>query len=527
MTLRVRDSQGALVPVIEGVLRLEEARVYYLESPAEGARPRAWLGERELSWGADRTGAEIEVGHWIGASVLRTVLDDRETTVRVEVGPRSEKLSDATWLAMLGELEAWTAGLSVGLEGGGVGAVGHEGSPAPVAAIALLPLVPALISAVRCVARSPREHATSVRQAVPLRAVRRADRETLHWLGRNPGTARAVDRWRVAETGVLDPYVPQETTRDTVDHPVNRYVAWLIRRVEQRLADLAEALGRHARHPMIQSDTAEWCRARSDATARAAEELALMRKRTLFGRLPPSPPTEAALLAIQDDPTYARVHSLGRPFLSPRFRLLDSQEGGEVPTKPSFELYELWTLLAVQRALSARLQRWTWEWRPGDGPRLFAGIGRGATFTGFRPDGAALRVHYNLTFRGFLNRGDADRYSISRERRPDIVVSFQPPSGEARWMCLDAKYRVRPSALAESFESLHIYRDALRWDALGGACRGGMLLVPATDPACAPWFSVEFLERFGVAAWRFTPGEPIDERWADRVLGILSAIVTR
>ncbi|XXU41802.1 nuclease domain-containing protein [Sorangium sp. So ce1000] len=121
---------------------------------------------------------------------------------------------------------------------------------------------------------------------------------------------------------------------------------------------------------------------------------------------------------------------------------------------------------------------------------------------------------------GYLARGTSDRYSISGERRPDIAISFDPPGGPRSWICLDAKCRVRREALADSFTSLHIYRDALRWETFGGLCRGGLLLVPAVESACQPWFADDFRERFGIGAWRLTPGEPPDLDLAKLILAM-------
>ncbi|WP_438029803.1 hypothetical protein [Sorangium sp. So ce233] len=53
------------------------------------------------------------------------------------------------------------------------------------------------------------------------------------------------------------------------------------------------------------------------AAAGAADELSTTLRRTFLGSLTPMPATKAALLAVQDDPAYARAHALARPFLSP------------------------------------------------------------------------------------------------------------------------------------------------------------------------------------------------------------------
>lgn len=520
MSLQVRGADGSDEHVIDGVLRLEEANTYHIDAPPSTSAPRAWLGPRELPWSEERRTFTLEVGQWVGSAALRVVHGAQEMVLAVEVAPRREKLSDGAWLALLADLEAWSPGLAIGLEGGGVGAVQTEGTTAPILAASLLPLVPALVRAIRAIAAAPRELATSTREDVPLRAVRRADRETLHWFARHPAAARAVDPWLAARAGLQDPYVPQDTTHETVDHPVNRYLAWLVGRIARVLGELGSALHRAAENERLPPDTRQWCNARSRAAASASDELSSTLRRTFLGSLSPMPATEAALLAVQDDPLYARAHALARPFLSPRFRLRESADGGEAPVRPSFELYELWTLLAVQRALAEVLEGWTWTWKQKSGNDLLAGFGAGAAFTARRKDGAQLDLRYNVTFPGYLARKNSDRYSLSAERRPDIVLTCASPEGPRAWICLDAKYRVRRRALEEAFTSLHIYRDALRWEAFGGPCRGGLLLAPAIEPQCEPWFTAEFRERFGIGAWRLTPGEPPDLGLAQCILAM-------
>lgn len=510
MILHIRSADGSEQPIVGGIVRLEEARTYYIEGPLGADSPRAWLGPRELPWREEQRTFALEVGHWIGSVPLRITQHAQEVVLAVEVGPRQEKLSDGAWLALLEDLEDWSPGLAIGLEGGGIGAVQNEGTTAPVLAAALLPLVPALLRAIRVIAAAPRELATSRREDTPLRTVRRADRETLHWLARHPAAAQAVKPWTAARFGMQDADVPQHMTHDTTDHPVNRYVAWIIRRIARVLGDLSHALDRAAKNPRTQPDTAHWCRVRAHAAAIGADELLVTLRQTFFGRLTPMPASEAALLALQDDPAYARAHALARPFLSPRFRLRELLEGNEAPVRPSFELYELWTLLAVQRALAAALDGWTWKWRPSTGNELLAGFGPGSSFVARRDDGTQIAIHYNMTFPGYIAKSSSERYSISGERRPDIVISFQYSDRPYTWICLDAKYRVRREALAEAFSSLHIYRDSLRWEAFGGRCCGGLLLAPAIEPECEPWFRDDFRERFGIGAYRLTPGELLD-----------------
>ncbi len=107
----------------------------------------------------------------------------------------------------------------------------------------------------------------------------------------------------------------------------------------------------------------------------------------------------------------------------------------------------------------------------------------------------------------------------------DWVVTWKPEQGEARWLCLDAKYRSEASQVADAFTSAHIYRDSLRWDGFGkeGCCAGAVLLVPATDPKGEHWFEKDFRDSHGVGAFQLTPGQPSPDAligWLNERLGL-------
>lgn len=518
----IRDEEGIPVPIQDGALQLEEARRYQLILGSPDVPAAAWLGERPLPWNDALPGFPLQVGYWAGSTTLRVRREGQEQKLRVEVLPRAEKLSEAEWLALLTDLEQWLPGLSVGLEGGHLGNVAHAGTRVPTLASALLPLVPALLDAVKALIRSPRERSVGYRGTVRMHAVQRADGEVIRWLSCHPEARLALDRWYTAQVGGLDPHLPQQLSRDTLDHPANRYIAWLLRRVARVLSELGDVLQRYARRPGLSPEIKAWCEARAASALLHTEALEGLRRRSFLRELRPSPPTDAALLIIQDDPLYARVHALARRFLSPRFQLPADKDALGAPIKPSYTLYELWTFLATQRALATALPEYRWSWDKEAAPTLLAGLGGGTGCTAIHPKRSRLRLWFNLTFSGWLAHGESDRYSISKERRPDLVITWESEEGEKTWLFLDAKYRVQPGALADSFSSLHLYRDSLRWETYGGQARGGLLLVPKMASGGEEWFSQKFRERFGIGALCLTPGEEIPKTLAQWVLDTLA-----
>ena len=117
-------------------------------------------------------------------------------------------------------------------------------------------------------------------------------------------------------------------------------------------------------------------------------------------------------------------------------------------------------------------------------------------------------------------------------RRPDFVMAWRPndPQSSARWLFLDAKYQAGEQGLSGSMESLHIYRDALRWEGHGGSSRGGVLLAPCFDGA-ESYFDNTYLSQFGIGIMHARPDQPISMQlvieWALAKSEHFSAVSTR
>jgi hypothetical protein len=480
---------------------LVEMTNYLVHGSAELVSAR--LGDLELRRVDERT-MQLPVGQWVsGAKTLDINHDHGRLCGRVRVIPRPEKLDERAWLRMVTDLETWLPGVSVGATGGTSGELDRSGTlDAPLAAIALLPMVPALARALRTITSAPRERELQIEEHVPLRAVRKANADSLLWLCRHPDAALAVDAWRSLEAEAVEPRIPQGRTHFDHAHPVNRYVAWALQRAISVLDGLANRLTTIAARPGSNDDDRDWATARARAARVAALDLAQLRRRSFLHKIPPAPPSPSALLSLRDAPAYARFHAIVRPFTSPRFRWDPARD--EAGARPTYELYELWTFLAVVRQIEARLPSWKSRWRHKTTKDFAGGIGPQTRFE-LLGDPGLLSFHFNLTFPGY-RQPEAGHFSLSKERRPDIVVSFSPTTGTGRWMFLDAKYRVSRQAIGDAFESIHIYRDALRWSELGGQARAGYLLVPAHDADVDPWFTADFQQRHSCGCLELRPG---------------------
>jgi len=488
------DAEGKPVAIDGGRVVLEEYGTYACECVGE---VELRFGERTLAKGSDGRFV-LAVGPWAGALDLRIFRAGQlEKALHVEVQPRADKLHADAWAQLLEDLDAWLPGIAAGMQGGKHGTVAAAPRAVPGVAVGLVDLAPAVTAALRALLASPRQAERERWHDMPMHAVRRIDGATVRAAAGDPWVRHALGGGKA----LAEPRVSAFEVESSLDHPANRYAAWLVRRVIRRLCEIGEWLV--AARPADDADVAAWCDARADAAAHARQTFERIFRSSFLARLPHEPPSVAALLTVQNDPAYGRLHRLCRPFLSPGFRPPAPDQAHTVPVRPSFGLYELWTFLALQRALHAALPSTTWKLVGAN--RLFSGNGTGAEYVAQLGSGT-LRILFNPVFPGYLARGAARRYSLSKERRPDLVVTWEPTTGSASWVCLDAKYRVSPSALADAFSSAHIYRDSLRMEDHGGRCAAVWLLVPSSHPSTAPWFEQAFWEEHGCAAAECRPG---------------------
>lgn len=506
-SLQLRTHEGELLTITFGErLRLEENRRYELVLNEELAPCRVYWGGVFLA--PDLSGVTcIRTGHWVGDTVLRVESATENLWVSVSVQPRAEKLSDSVWVSMLQDLEAWLPGISTGAEGGRGGHVGSSGVSAPLIAEALTPLLPTFERAIRALLEQPKQVDVTVIEEVLLHKVRRVDRETLGWVSRHPELHAYLDPWKSMELTKRQPIVPQRKAVDIIDHQVNRYISWLVRRVERVLRNTAAGLDAVCNSNTM-GETAFWCQDRSQNLRQGADQLLRLWRTSFLAAIPREPLTEAALQVVLDEPDYARVHKIGRLFLNPLFQLQRDGQQPPAAVRPSFTIYELWCFLAVGEQLKEQLP--TWKWRTSGIKKLSgpSATGAGALHRAVSPTGDIVKVLFNATFAGYFSRSGKSRWSISGERRPDIIVSCKPHGRDGTWVCLDAKYRVGQSNLADAFSSVHIYRDALRYEGYGGRCKASMLLSPSRSDDTEEWFSGEYLKTYKEGVWELKPGLP-------------------
>lgn len=510
--LSLRNPDGS-IRELRGPIVLEEAREYHLIGSSS---VRVWLAERELERADD--GWRLPIDHWVGNTMLRVREADVVQDIPVRVIPSAAKFDAQAWMAMLEALEAWIAGVSTGLAGGRAGSVGNSGVSLTLLTEALLALVPELARCVRAIADAPKLRARECLEERAIYRVQAASRAVLGWIGRHPSAALFLRPGDAGgEVTLQPPRVQVHRSEDDVDHRANRYIAWLIGRVLQRLRQCAEDWRRHAARD---DEPAVWARLRAEECERQAANVARSLKASFLGTLKREPLSEEAVLVIGDDPVYARTHRLARLLLSPMFDASRSS-GPCAPVRDSFTIYELWCFLSLQQGLVRALPGAAWSATGLERLIIAGGTGANARYEAKLSNGRILVVKFNPTFCSHWARGRNPMWSLSKERRPDMVISASGGGRAPRWLFLDAKYRVSRKALGDAFESVHIYRDGLRDDENGGACVAGALLAPRQVHDTAAWFSEEYLNRHRCGVFELAPQSGADAvvkwvlRWLD------------
>lgn len=491
----VLGPDGAPALLQDGALSLEEGRRYLVALPSDA---QVVFSDRPLSYDPAAGGFVVQPDYNAGHGWLRADWSGERVQLPVTTAPRSDKLDPHAWGAMLEDLARWAPTATVGLGAQGHGGVSVQGLPTPILLQALSPLLPTLVQSLWDVLAHLRTRTRAQTERRSLATVRQVRPQTVRWLTRHPGAAAWV--LPGVEPGTRLPHVPVPRSTETLNTPANRAVVWLVRAVASRLTQLSARLAGVA--PGIATDH-DWAQARAASLTHGAERLTRALRRSALARVRPAAPDDAALLVLADDPWYARFHRWARLFLAPAF----APQGGHAPapSRPTFELYEMWCFLALRARLAGALTGWTWQHLPTD---LFHDLGSGAGLSvrATGPQGT-LTLGFNRTFLGVLDPRRAARWSLAKQRRPDVVVVFEPVDGSGRWVVLDAKYRVTTDSVADAFQSVHTYANGLRWvlDGRDTPPRGTVLLTPSR-PDPAPWYTPAFRRAHGCGALRLRPG---------------------
>lgn len=286
-----------------------------------------------------------------------------------------------------------------------------------------------------------------------------------------------------------EPYYDLPWYEEHYDGPANRCITALLLAVQRRARDLLVRL-----ENLVDRDTDTETRTslgqrwpvRQRFLQELLHELNPLHRVEPFRSVTVPEITAAGLTAIAAHPTYSRAYRCGWSAI--RRGLLASHAMEAVWLCPTWELYERWCFARVVKQLRALtgLEGVT-------GQQASRSVWKARLATGER-----LRAEEQRTF---SSNQDSEFVSVSRERRPDVVLTIES-SNQRRYLTLDAKYMQARSNVLGAMASAHIYNDSLRWQ--GQRPYASLLMVPAGGGA--PWLEEEeFQKKEGVGVMPLAP----------------------
>ncbi len=351
--------------------------------------------------------------------------------------------------------------------------------------------------ALAAIRREPVSVLRARRQFVALRDVRRADLRTLRSALRQPATLAAIRPGTVSSSygPGSDPILDVPAVERTLDSPANRCILAMLRALLLRCRELARRLEDLARKPADDTRTAAASRVGrwNQILGEMERAFATAERRRPFSEVRRPEITAAGLNAVAAHPLYARFWRVGWEALRRGVYRLDPED--RLPLSPTWEIYERWCFVALARKLREWLPGYEWK----TAGRTDSDRRR---FTGRSGDGHRITLHLQRTFRNTRGSERNESWSISREFRPDLVLTSQCADGLMRFVVLDAKYRAAEAGILSGMtESVHPYADALRW----GSRRAERTLLLVPNAAETEWLTrADYVERHhvGIVALR-------------------------
>lgn len=448
---------------------LHEGSTYLVKIPVGGAK--AFLDDEPLP--QDEAGQywQWSPGFYagdVGLDILAPPLQ-RPASYVLAVSPHQQKVQETQFEQYLADIAEFAPYLLVGSEPAQRGMAGKSSELSIwIRYSRLRAFIECYLRSLREITEHPLTRMRYERRRMPLHQVRRLDYAAAVQLVRNPVLATALHNsggHRVGAAASRE-MLSVPNSESTLDNAANRLIKSQMLTVLRLIEFLATELQRI-------NDTSN--DARTSIAARIPRRLGLLavsRKVLLnylrldpFAQCGPDRGTVVGLNAIASHPLYGYCYRQGSKLLAQGIsNLADDEQHYLVP---SWEVYETWCFCAIARALEERFPNYQWDLRKQPKYADFV-------YEGVKDDGR-IRLYFQLVCPSMDKANSHGYSSISRERRPDIVLEIIAPE-ERRYFCLDSKYMAGRSSIVEGMASAHIYHDSIRRD--GGRPLRSLLLVP-------------------------------------------------
>ena len=476
----VHAENKALIPIGElspnAVLRgFEESQTYLIGMPGEG-----------YSLFADDAPLAMDVHrrHWIwspgffSGEVLLELEDQYGRVVahyRADVSAAEHKSGRQQFLEYIQEIVEYAPELVSGVEPSQHALGGRAGGQSSVwiRYARLKCFIEPFMDSLRHVCDTPMQWNSYRRELLPAHLTRKVDVQTLSQLVANPELFSALqNRQKLKDNSKpIDDRLDVPFYQTTLDHPATRLIAQQLRDVIRLISWM---INEFSTMSILTSET------ETDIAARIPRRLAYLQvlkkqlvkisRRRPFSEVSDKDAGIAGINAIAGNPTYTRAYRLGIRLLRDGISEIQHDERQYVPT--TWQIYESWCFVSLAKALEQLLPSFHWIKR--------GGVSSAGLFSeGYRGD-ERLRLYTQLVCPSLERENKLGYYSISQERRPDLVLEYSDRE-RVRFICLDSKYTASKSGLLSSMTSAHVYRDAVKRSGMGPEY--SVLLAPTTTAA--------------------------------------------
>lgn len=427
----------------------------------------------------------------------------------LDVSPSPKKTGRSQYFEYIQKIVDYSPQLLLGCEPAKHGLGGRSRTKSPWISYArLCCFIGRYLSGLRFIVDRPCVRLSHRREQIPIHLARRVDATSVRRLNSNPALLAAVAHFREENFAPVldDNRIDVPFNEPTLDNPANqlilRQLKDILRLVDRLLSDFSS----------YKNNTSE---TKTDVISRMPRRLAYLvevkKKLLKIVRNYPfdivsltSAAGVAGLNTVSGIPHYAMTHRLGTRILKTGISELTDSEQLYLP--PTWHIYESWCF--VELAQQLELRHPDFEWRLSDKMSYVDLV-----LEGQRGE-EQIRLYSQMTCPSLASKNHYGYCSISRERKPDIVLEFI--NGEShRYICLDSKYRVSRFSILEAMESAHIYRDSIKWN--NNAPVLSLLLTPS-DHDASPLETHEYIEAYGVGCVRLKNREDaeslIDYVWS-------------
>lgn len=381
-----------------------------------------------------------------------------------DVSPSPAKAGEAEFDEMVNDIRAFDQSLLGGTSSASM-EFGHSGAPGRFGLDILLSRLrthgPTFLSTVETIASSPHRSLAAEASLLPLSRVRRLHHSSL--LDRR---LAALAIGLAPDADSLDSLqVNSQTSTPTFDTPANRALLALLRRFRAAVNSMQDNVKALKLGSPPEEQTLRMERRLDNLRMLEARAHKLLLG-SLFSEVTRAETTAAGLTQVAAQPTYSRAYRIGSRALSIDIDGEDSSD--QLHVAPSWGIYESWCFIQAVEAVAKVTQKQGTEARS-----TAVAAERCVSFS--LDDDSTLEVLFQATFPALEPSSKRIGWSLSRERRPDIVLVHRR-EGRSRAFVLDAKWRSGRENVLDAMQSAHIYHDALRID--GSAPMFALLLLP-------------------------------------------------